>query len=127
MRRFANFYIVLFLIDAGLSLTDELLSVFVTHLPALSMVRNLVAFAVIGISLVVYALLGIDRRLPKRILLPLPLYAFWCSFALWPLLGMIPRESLGLTAAIGQVIIGGIVLIALRRSYGAQLVAGEAF
>jgi hypothetical protein len=27
MRRFANFYIVLFLIDAGLSLTEELLSV----------------------------------------------------------------------------------------------------
>jgi hypothetical protein len=127
MRRFANFYIVLFLIDAGLSLTDELLSAFVAHLPALSAARNLVAFLVIVLSLVVYSLLGIDQRLPKRVFLPLTLYAFWCSLALWPLLGMIPREFLGLTAAFGQVLIGGVALIALRSSYGRNLLPAELF
>lgn len=127
MRRFANFYIVLFLIDAGLSLTDDLLSMFVTHLPALSTVRNLAAFGVIALSLVVYLLLGIDRRLPKRVFLPLTLYALWCSLALWPLLGMIPRGSLELTAALGQVIIGGAALVMLRRSYGRYLLPTKLF
>ncbi|MGE4545673.1 MAG: hypothetical protein AB7D06_16395 [Pedobacter sp.] len=127
MRRFANFYIVLFLIDAGLSLTDELLTMFVAHLPALSTVRNFVALLVIVLSLVIYALMGIDRRLPKRIFLPLTLYIFWCSLMLWPLLGMIPSESLGLAAAIGQVIIGGIALITLRTSYGSSMLPVELF
>lgn len=127
MRRFANFYIVLFLIDAGLSLTDELLTIFVAHLPALSTVRNFVALLVIVLSLVIYALLGIDRRLPKRIFLPLTLYIFWCSLMLWPLLGMIPSESLGLAAAIGQVVIGGIALITLCTSYGSNLLPVELF
>ena len=86
MRRFANVYIVLYLIDASLSLTDEMLTMFVSHLPVLSTVRNFVALLVIVLSLVVYALMGIDRRLPKRIFLPLTLYVFWCSLMLWPLL-----------------------------------------
>jgi hypothetical protein len=127
MRRFANFFIILFLIDAGLSLTDELLSMFVAHLPALSTVRNLVAFLVIALSLVVYILLGIDRRLPKRVFLPMTLYAFWCVMALWPLLGMIPRESQGLMASFGQVFIGGLALITLRSFYGGNLLPAEAF
>jgi len=127
MRRFANFFIVLFLIDAGLSLTDELLTMFATHLPALSAARNFVAFLVIVLSLVVYILLGIDRRLPKRVFLPLTLYPFWCFMALWPLLGMIPRESQGLTASLGQVFIGVVALVALRGSYKCNLLPPELF
>lgn len=127
MRRFANLYIVLFLIDAGLSLTDELSTVFAAHLPALSMVRNFVAFLVIGLSLAVYFLLGLDRRLPKRVFLPLTLYAFWCSLALWPLLDMISRESRGVTAAFGQVFIGGVALITLRSFYGCNLLPADFF
>ncbi len=127
MRRFANFYIVLFLIDAGLSLIDELSALFAAHLPVLSMVRNFVAFLVIVLSLVFYFLLGLDRRLPKRVFLPLTLYAFWCSMALWPLLDMISRESQGLTAAFGQVFIGGVALITLRSVYGRNLLPAELF
>jgi hypothetical protein len=127
MRRFANFYIVLFLIDAGLSLTDELLSVFGTPLPALSGVRNLVAFLVIILSLVVYSLLGIDRRLPKRVFLPLTLYAFWASLSLWPLLGMFPRESFGVMVSFGQVFIAGVVVITLRSFYGGNQLPEELF
>jgi hypothetical protein len=127
MRRFANFFIVLFLIDAGLSLTDELLTMFAAHLPALSAARNLVAIVVIVLSLVVFSLLGIDQRLPKRVFLPMTLYSFWCSMALWPLLGMIPRESLGLWAAFGQVLIGGLALITLRSFYGGNLLPKAVF
>lgn len=127
MRRFVNFYLILFLIDAGLSLVDELMSVFTVHLPILSSLRNSVAFLVIALSLAVYILLGIDRRLPKRIFLPLTVYSFWCSLALWPLLDMISRELQGLTAAFGQVFIGGVVLITLRCFYGRNLLPAELF
>jgi hypothetical protein len=127
MRRFANFYIILFLIDAGLSLTDELLSAFAAHLPALSTARNLVAFLVIVLSLAVFSLLGVDQRLPKRVFLPLTLYSFWCSMALWPLLGMIPSEPLGLAAAFGQVFIGVVALVTLRSSYRRNLLPAELF
>ena len=127
MRRFANIYIVLFLIDAGLSLSDELLSVFAAPLPAFSAVRNLVAFLVIILSVVVYTLLGIDRRLPKRVFIPLALYAFWCSFAMWPLLGMVPPETLGVAAAFGQVFIGGVAVITLRHFYGGTLLPEDHF
>ncbi|WP_052643346.1 hypothetical protein [Syntrophotalea carbinolica] len=127
MRRFANFYIVLFLIDAGLSLIDELLINFAAHLPVLSGIRNLIALLVIAFSLSIYVLMGIDRRLPKRILLPLTLYAFWCCLALWPLSSMISHESLGLTAAFGQVFIGGVALILLRGFYGRNLLPAEFF
>ena len=127
MRRFANFYIVLFLIDAGLSLIDEISTVFAANMPALSMVRNFVAFLVIVLSLVVYFLLGLDLRLPKRVFLPLTVYTFWCSLALWPLLDMISRESQGLTAAFGQVFIGGVALITLRNYYGRNLLPADLF
>jgi hypothetical protein len=127
MRRFANLYIVLFLIDAGLSLTDELWSVFAAPWPALSAAHNLVAYLVIALSLVTYTLLGIDRRLPKRVFLPLTLYAFWCSVLMWPLLGMIPRESLGMVMSFGQVFIGGVAVITLHGFYGGKLLPEEFF
>ncbi len=121
MRRFANFYIVLFMIAAGFSLIDALWSLFVAPLPLFSTVHSLAVFLVGAFSLVIFFLLGIDQRLPKRIFLPLTLYAFWCFLALWPLLGMIPRAFLDLVAACGQVLIGGVALLTIRRCYGCYL------
>ena len=63
MRRFANIYIVLFLVDAGLSLIDELLQVSPSPLAFLTEIRFFVASVVITLSMVLYACLGIDRRL----------------------------------------------------------------
>ena len=85
MRRFANFYIIMFLFDAGLSLVDEMLAVYGSSSPLFTNGRLLVAFAVIALSVVVYACLGIDRRLPKLVFLPMTLYITWCSVAMWPL------------------------------------------
>jgi len=129
MRRFANCYLVLFWIDAGLSLLDELLkaSAIPVQLTPLAATRTFVAYLVIALSLVVFSLLGIDRRLPKRIFLPPTLYAMWCSLALWPLLGMIPQGWQGLSAACGQALIGGLVLVTLRWSYGHKLLPAELF
>ena len=79
MHRFANFYLIIFLIDAGLSLVDELLVVVGSPYPLFTSGRLLVAFVTIALSMVVYACLGIDRRLPKRVFLPMPLYYTWCT------------------------------------------------
>ena len=114
MRRFANIYIVLFLIDAGISLIDELLQASSSPLAFLTEIRFFVTSVVITLSIVLYACLGIDRRLPKRVFLPLTLFASWSALAMWPLSGFIAREAFGLTAAIGQVVLGVIVIILLR-------------
>lgn len=114
MRRFASFYIILFLIDAGHSLVDELLTLAGSPLPWLSGVRQLIAYVVIAMSMVIYFCLGIDRRLPKRIFLPLTLYIAWCSLAMWPLSGAIDRTVLPLVASVGQVALGLLTLVLLR-------------
>ena len=127
MRRFANIYIVLFLIDAALSLIDELLQASSSPLAFLTEIRFFVASVVITLSMVLYACLGIDRRLPKRVFLPLTLFASWSALAMWPLSGFVAREAFGLTAAISQVVLGAIAIILLRGLGGRNLLTEEQF
>ena len=127
MRRFANIYIVLFLIDTALSLIDELLQASSSPLAFLTELRFFVASVVITLSMVIYACLGIDRRLPKRIFLPLTLFASWSALAMWPLSGFVAREAFGLTAAISQIVVGAIVIILLRGFGGRNLLTEEQF
>ncbi len=127
MRRFANIYIVLFLIDAGLSLIDEFLQASSSPLAFLTEIRFFVASVVITLSMVLYACLGIDRRLPKRVFLPLNLFASWSALAMWPLSGFVAREAFGLTAAISQFVIGTIAIILLRGLGGRNLLTEEQF
>lgn len=127
MRRLANFYIVLFLIDAGLSLIDELLVASSSPLPLFSSVRYTVAYVVIALSMLFFACLGIDRRLPKRVFLPLTLYISWSAMAMWPLSGVVGRESLGLISAVGQLLLGGIAIVLLRGLGGKNLLTRELF
>ena len=127
MRRFANFYIVLFLIDACLSLIDELIVASSSALPLFSSVRYFVAYVVIALSLLFFTCMGIDRRLPKRVFLPLTLYISWCTLAMWPLSGVIGRESIGLAAAVGQLLLGGIAIVLLRGLGGQNLLTRKLF
>ena len=127
MRRFANVYIVLFLIDAGLSLIDELIVASSSPLPVFSTARYFVAYVVIALSMLFFACLGIDRRLPKRVFLPLTLYISWCTLAMWPLSGVIGRESIGLAAAVGQLLLGGIAIVLLRGLGGQNLLTRALF
>lgn len=114
MRRFANVYIALFLIDAGLSLADELLAINGSSFALFSSGRQLVALVVVAWSMVMFLCLGIDRRLPKRVFLPMILYITWSSLAMWPLSGVIDRGALPLIASVGQVAIGLFVVALLR-------------
>ena len=127
MRRFANLYIMLFFIDAGLSLADELLKFFASSLPLFSGLRYSVAYIVITLSMVLFACLGIDRRLPKRLLLPLILYISWSALALWPLSSVVDRASLGLIAAAGQLLLGGVAVLVLRGPGGQPLLGKAQF
>ena len=124
MRRFANFYIIVFLIDAGFSLADELLAIFGSPLPLFSSGRQLVALLVIVLSMVIYLCLAIDRRLPKRAFLPMILYITWTSLAMWPLSGVIDRGVLPLMASVGQVVIG---LLAVALLHGRVLLPQKMF
>ena len=114
MRRFANLYLFLFLVDAGLSLIDELLVAFEMPIPVFTSLRLLVAYTVIVLSMLLFACLGIDRRLPKRLFLPLTLYISWCTVALWPLSGVLPRELLPLLASVGQCLVVACALVLMR-------------
>ena len=127
MRRFANIYIILFLIDAALSLIDEHLQAAASPLAFLTETRFLVAYVVITLSMIFYACLGIDRRLPKRVFLPLTLFASWSALAMWPLSGFVAREAFGLTAAISQIVVGAIAIILLRGLGGRNLLTEEQF
>lgn len=127
MRRFANLYLVLFVLDAGLSLIDALLQRASSALPVLTAIAAFVAAVVIALSLVVYACLGIDRRLPKRVFLPLTLFASWSALAMWPLSGIMGREAYGLSAAVSQLALGVMAMILLRGLGGRNLLTEESF
>ncbi len=81
MRIFANLFLTLFLTDGMLSLLDEITSLaFSLHL--FSGVRSVVANLVFLMAIPLYLCLGIDKRLPKRVFLPLTLFVLWCPVAI---------------------------------------------
>lgn len=127
MRRFANVYIVLFMIDAGLSLIDALLRLASASLPVLTEIGAFVASVVMILSMIFYVCLGIDRRLPKRVFLPLILFASWNALGMWPLSGVLGRESYGLLAAISQLALGVVAILLLRGLGGRNLLTEEPF
>ena len=106
---------------------DELQQVASSPMPVLTEIRFFVAHVVITLSMIFYACLGIDRRLPKRVFLPLTLFASWSALAMWPLSGFVAREAFGLTASISQVVIGSIAIILLRSLGGRNLLTEEQF
>lgn len=113
MRRFANLYLILFLADGGFSLMDELVSLLTPMMPFTAL-RDLLAVSVIIMSVPLYLCLGIDRRLPKRVFLPLISFVVWTiiSTGLFPTLAEF--RIYGLLMAAAQVIIGMLPLSCFR-------------
>ena len=113
MRIYANLFLILFVADGGFSLVDELVSL-LTPLMPFSDLRNLLAVTVIVMSVPIYLSLGIDRRLPKRVILPLVLFVLWSlvSTSLFPLLAKF--QLYGLVMAAMQVAIGMVPLTCFR-------------
>jgi hypothetical protein len=120
MRFFANLFLLLFLADGSLSLLDELASLFFPLVP-ISGLRGLLANAVILAAIPLYLSLGIDRRLPKRLFLPLILFAFWCPISVWifPVLGTF--KLYGLFMAALQVALGTFLVSRFNENPAAPL------
>ena len=79
------------------------------------MFRDHVASVVLVVALFVYLALGIDRRLPKKLFLPLILFVFWCPLSVWLVPALAGSNAYGLLMAALQVALGGCLVDRLRR------------
>jgi hypothetical protein len=102
MRVFANLFLVLFLADGGVSLLDELVSL-LSPVTFLSEVRSILAASVLVMAALVYLCLGIDRRLPKLVYLPLTLFVLLCPLSAWLFPDLAGNRTYGLIASVTQV------------------------
>lgn len=117
MPFFTNFFLLLYLLDAELSIVDETLSLISTsHLTDL---RMLLANLVLLLSLPMYLSIGIRNRLPKRLFLPLPLYVLWCPLSIWFIPSLIESKPFGLVIALVQLALFALPLRHIR-SHGGQ-------
>ncbi len=114
MRVFANLFLILFLADGGFSFVDELIPL-ISPLTPFTAARNLLAEAVIVMAVPIYISLGIDRRLPKRVLLPLIFFVFFSLVSSWlfPLLAGI--RAYGILMAAAQIVLGMLPLYFFRK------------
>ena len=103
MRKFANLFFVVYLADGALTLLHELLAIFMQTAPT-SGLRNLVAVAALLFAMPLYISLGIDRRLPKLVIIPQVLFIFWVGLGAWPI--VITSGSFVLLAALVQTLLG---------------------
>ncbi|SCY33768.1 hypothetical protein [Desulfoluna spongiiphila] len=114
MRRFANLFLILFLADGAISVLDELFTA-VSGMHLLIQPRDFLAFLVLFLSGPVFVAMGLDRRLPKRVFLPMAGYALWGGLLFWPMPLYIPKGAFGLIMALGQLGIGLAGIWAIRK------------
>ncbi|WP_300671850.1 hypothetical protein [Desulfoluna sp.] len=114
MRQFANLFLILFLADGAISTLDELLMA-VSGMHLLIQVRDLLGFSVLFLSGLFFFAMGMDRRIPKRIFLPMTCYAMWGGLMFWPMPLFIPEGAVGLVMAVGQLVLGLLGLQMVRK------------
>jgi len=114
MRHFANLFLILFLADGAISVLDELLMA-ASGMHLLIQPRNLMAYAVLFLSVPFFIAMGLDRRIPKRIFLPMASYAMWGGLMFWPMPLHIPEGVLGMLMSLGQLGIGLAGVRAIRK------------
>lgn len=109
MRTFANLFLVLFLADGSLSILDEIVTL-IWPTPDLTMLRAMLANAVLYLAFPLYLCLGLDRRLPKKLFLPLILFLFWCPLSVWIFPPLADSRVYGLLMAVLQVALGTFLI-----------------
>lgn len=125
MRLLANLFLLLFLADGGISLIDEIFR-FITGTATLTAVRQPVAVAVLVLAILLFFVLGIDRRLPKRIFLPLISFALWGGVGFWPLFVTVDSAGFSLLTAAGQLLLGLMVILWIRHQSHGRLLVSQA-
>ena len=122
MRKFANLFFVVYLADGALTLLHELLAIFMQTAPT-SGLRNLVAVAALLFAMPLYISLGIDRRLPKLVIIPQVLFIFWVGLGAWPI--VITSGSFVLLAALVQTLLGLLPFILYSGTAGSNRLLPE--
>ncbi len=123
MRVFANLFLLMFLVDGGFSLVDELVPLISPLIP-FTPLRNLLAETVFLMAAALYICLGIDRRLPKRVFLPLILFALTVPFSTWLFPYLAGIRIYGLFAAAAQLLLGMLPLCYFRKGGERSLTMG---
>ena len=125
MRKFANLFFAIYLADGVISLLHELSAAFMQTEPS-SGLRNLVALAALLVALPLYVSLGIDRRLPKPVIIPQVLFILWMALGAWPIASTV--GSFGLLSATIQVLLGLLPFILYAGTAGSnRLLPAERF
>lgn len=108
MRKLANLFLILFVISALFGIADELVRQFLST-PFLAGLQQFTWLACLFCAVIVYFSLGLNRHLPKIILLPLFIWLFWALVDYWPLENIIGKHF-QLYAACGQLLFGILML-----------------
>ncbi|MGV7224753.1 MAG: hypothetical protein ACQ9MH_24945 [Nitrospinales bacterium] len=114
MWRFVNLYLVLFLVDGVISLTDVIVARFLGG-NSLFILRGIVAFLPFIFSFPLYFMLGSIAGFPKRIILPMIIFQVWCGlfFAL-PIPIFLGIQDTKLWLSVAQPCLAIAALIYLR-------------
>jgi hypothetical protein len=102
MRLFVNLFLILFVADGSLSVLDELVCLFSGNC-LLSAPRNMLADLVILSALIVYFSMGIDKRIPKKVFVPMTLFVLCCPLFGWLLPSLAETRFFGLGTALAQL------------------------
>jgi hypothetical protein len=113
MRLFANLFLVLFLADGSFSLIDELVPL-LTPLVSFTDLRILISGTAIVMAVPLYICLGIDKRLPKRLFVPLIFFVFFCPLSTWFFPALAVIRTYGLIMATVQIMLGMLPLYYFR-------------
>jgi len=122
MRKFANLFFTLYLVDGVVSFLHELSAVFL-QTSATSTLRNLIAVALLLLALPLYVSLGIDRRLPKTVIIPQTLFIVWMALGAWPIANT--AGLFGLLAAAIQILLGLLPFILYAGTAGSNRLLPE--
>lgn len=122
MRIFANIYIVLFLVDAVVSLVDALLSHWlgasaIHTLQVLHVLQGMAALGPFLLAFPLYCTIGCMRGFPWRIPLALVVFITWVDcFAALPMPFYLGQKHTALWLAVIQAALGLWAMLALRRT-----------
>lgn len=90
--------------------------VFIFGVHIFGMARSFLALCVLLWCVPVYISMGIDSRLPKRILLPLVLYVVWANFGCFPLPLYFDPRWVGIAASLVQAGFSALAFYMIRKS-----------
>lgn len=118
LRRFTNLFLLVFALDAVVSVLDDSLAAGGFH--ALAWLRTLVAVLTVLLSLPTFALLALAPALPRRALLPPVLFALWAGIGAPPLSAAYDASVLSGWLSLAQLAIAGLAFLGVRRWNGGE-------